>query len=1563
MEGITFSSEEVVDSGISFENKPVIPSAEAKVKAEQVQVALGDSVRLDPQEIQNVIEFDGTDNNYRDILNQIEVDALEAERIKILKESLDQNKPEDFVAGSQVNTREIARSRETNVEEAYAENILNTSEAILAERDAVPSTSLETLRSWAEDQGFNIALSKQAQARYEEEDTGNPLGDIADFTQGLIPFRSGALLSNAVEGFEGKFFQGTGQNVLDQIAYIKSIEDKAERKRVFNETVDSIAEGSLDAAQEFAHYYTSLTDSDATTLTIMTEGMDLLDVATLGGTAALTSALRGTTGLTKGILRGMARKDVVKGIVEETADSSGSVAVSLARKNDTTKTPTQVEVGELYDTYWTVFNTDRILTGESNLNAGAQQAIREHLQYATSEMAEKLRSQNFGVDRVSPLELRYAVEALQAEIRQDFKGVRFADIGDAPVLNPETNTYKMSFLIARKDGSLFPTEAGAKTYAEKFIQLKTGDYNIVEQGGKWGIRIEKDVPEFAGFQRALQEGAIETAEKFNDSLPNLFLGRLRESASVEGKNPFNTKLAALHGAQDMYKTFEVVAKPYFDLLKRKDDYDELGRVFSYLRETVDAKTGKVGKWANTDAEFEDLFFMQNGKLPSTEQQLAYWSYRQASDIEKMLADTSRHATYVRLGAKRVSVSGKMGKEKVDISGNMRIVDKEEGVQLGGKDDYFKMAIIDEKGNIKVTSNKGQLDDLNRALTEDYEIAKAVEGSGILVGKQRVHYVLSKKGFKKDNLKLADTGTGYTGGGHLVNEHPFYVKIANISDDVYTGDEVLVNAFSLKHAQEIAGNFNEAKRIFFSGDNGWEAIVKDKLPFITPEDFKSLIATRRDDVDAVGIRAGQKTVDSKPLPRNVKRYDNTKMDELGDYERRFAEERTNPDLKVMREEVRGKYTVETAPKLDPALALQKGMNVAVTARMQKDSLVRGVSAWTKQFSKHLDTNKWTPEQIWRDPMGFLNDKDVYIKNAWQDDAAGRYQAETARQAMLRQIDYGTVTSRATQMMTERINTILHGRGQAPLPGLHRLPSIKDPLVFARAVAYNAYLGLFNIQQIPVQAIGTMHLAAVAPRYYTRGLAAAMALRSSTYTTRQNILSHFGKSFSKATGLKADEFVKMAQDMRTSGWSEMGGSMAQIADDVTGNLVQGKVDKFLDFGKVIPTSVDKFHRLSAWSVAWMEKQAAKGSTDFTREELSDILRRANILSGNMSSANNAAWQRGALAPATQFMTYPLRIMEQVLPGLVGKGDLTRAEAFRVVGLQSMLFGIPLGGAGAALGPIWNFDESIRESAYKQWGVQIDDSYAEWLMDGVPSTLVEWLTSSEGLKDGVDIDLSRLSLGQESIFQKMINNEISWSEFFGGAAGGFIGGLAKAGIVDPAFNALIGATSTQDIDYYPIMKQDFEEAARMVSTIDVAFKARDVLFRGVWSSRNGVDETEVGIAEGMAALLSGGTPQDVTLSRLRRGIMYEDKERDAKVRKLIKENYSKGLKAGDDYHTRRAFFAQAKALAEWYQVDEMQLMRMLTAAGKEQGMRADRIERMFYEDGIKRGRIKSPLALGSE
>ena len=1556
MEGVSFTLDDTAEeTGVTFENKPVIATEEAKVRAEQAQVAFGNSVRLDPQEMQNVIEFDGTDNSYREILQQIETDAMSSEKESLLNETLQQKDDIGFASASQIDPSTLARPTETNIEEAYASNMLDVGEAVVNE-ELPPTSAVPALREWAENNVFDVAISKQAMARIEKQDTGNPLGDIADFAQVVIPFRQGAILSNEVEGETGgKFLEGTGANMLKQIAYIKGIEDKAERKRVFNETVDKIAESSLDSAYEFARNYSEITDESANYITLFTEGMDLLDVATLGGV----SAVKGLAGLSKGLVKGIAKKNPVKGIAEETVDSAGSVAVSLSRKGDTTKTAAEVEAGELYDTYFTVFNPERIFTGDTNLAAGAQQMIREHLKHGTDEVSEKLRSANFGVDRVSPLELKYAVEATQAQIRQDYRGLRFVNVSDTSKLNPATNTYSIAMDIGKKDGSLWASEAAAKNYASKFVKLKTDDYEIFEQGGKWGIRIEKDIDEFAGFRKAMQEGAIETTETFNDSLPNLFLGRLRESSSVESKGAFDTKLASLHGAQDMYKTFQVVSKPYFDLMKRKEDYAELGKVFNYLRETVDTKTGKVGRWAEDAGDFENLFFWINNKMPTPEQHLAYWSYRQASDIEKVLADTSRHATYLRLGAQKVSTSGKMGKNKIDISGNMRILDRErETVDLGGKDDFFKMAIIDKDGNIKVTSNKGQLDDLNQALSNNWEIAKAVEGGGVKVGKQRVHYILSEAGLKKDRLKMSDTGTGYTGGGHLMNEHPFYVKIANISDDVYTGDDVLVNAFSLQQARDIAEDFNKAKKMFWAGDDSWRTFARDRLPFMEPDDLEKFLQVRRGDVDAVGLRAGQKYSDAGNLPKNVLKYDNSKFDEIGDYERRFAEERTNPDLKVMREETKGKYTVETAPKLDAGAALQKGMNVAVTARMQKDSLVRGVSGWVKQFDKVLNKEKWTPEKIWQDPMGFLNDDDVYLSAISE---VAKWKAETARQAMLRQIDYGTATGRVVDMLGERIQEIMHGRGQTRLIPLHRLPSIKDPLVFSRALAYNAYLGLFNIQQIAVQGIGTLHLAAVAPQYYTRGVAAAMALRSATYTSRRNILSHFGKNFSKHTGLSADEFAQMATDMRTSGWSEMGGSMAQIADDVTGALMQGKVDKFLDWGRVIPTSIDRFHRLAAWSVAWMETKAAKkGATNFSRQELTDILRRANVLSGNMSSANNAAWQRGALAPATQFMTYPLRIMEQVLPGLAGRGDLTRAEALRVVGTQSFIFGLPMGGAGAAFS-LWSFDDTIREQAYKQWGVEIDDSYAEWLMDGVPSTMLEWITSSEGLKDGIDIDVSRLALGQESIFQRAISGDLSIGEFFAGPAGAFITGAAKAGIVDPVWNAYVGATSTDDYDYYPIAMDDFAEAARQISTIDVAFKSRDALFRGVWTSRTGKDETEVGFGEAMLNLVTGGTPQDVTLSRLRRGIMYEDKQRDTAARKIVVDLYAKGLKAGQDSASRRSFFGQAKAVATYYNLDSMTLHRLMVQAGKQTGMRADAIEELFYKDGIKRGRIDTGVKLG--
>lgn len=1501
-------------TGMYFQAGEPVTNKEAAFKTDMIQVAMSDKHPIDPYEVKNKLMFDGDDSPYRYALQEREAAAFEQYRVELMNEALQDKDKDGYLDATFIDPVTQARNVETILEEEYGKKVLDTVEMVFGEEvlrkaEASKEGFAEYLdaRDFAENTLFNQTIGRELLAKYEEEDTDNPLGDVFDFSiNAFLPFYQGADTSNVVsEEFDKSFLELTGNNVQRQIDYINSIEDKAERKRVLQETVENIS--SLDNKQEFLRTFMLNSDSRANEATLFT---DVVDVLTLG-TSKL--AIKGMKGIYKTVGRGLLGKDPTKSVGEALADAPSSISSSLARNNDPNLPTPSREAGEMLDTMFSIYNDPRVLQGAESLTQGSQLRVREQMSEGLRETIEKLTSAATGAQRQSPIQLMEDVRQTLDELRGDFGGLTIMDV--RPERSMEytgpTNTYKANIFVTRPDGQAFPTKGAAEAYAKDFVGIKTNDYEVVQDAAsqKWSIKVSRDVDEQRGFLASMRDKPIEADEKFSTSRAASIVGRLVNTSLTEGKGLQGAKLTAVHGSQDWWTTFANIAGPHFNL--RKNESQELVKVFEHLQKRKDVNTGMNPGWYDNAEDFELGFNLINGKNPTEAQHMAYWAYRQAMDTEKALMEFSRLATYRRLGGRRIEIPlrDEKGKEVLSNINASVVSDKTQFAQdwvRGNR--YARVAIVDEKGKVKMSStSKG--DDMEAVLSDDnYDIFWVIEKHGAKVGGDRkANFVaVPKDKYRKHNLTLKDTSAGYAGGHHLIHENPYFVKLGKFDkENVYSGDTVLVNAHSMDQAKRIADNWNEATSKFLRGDEAGARLIVEgsddvpaKLPFMTWDDFVKNMDGAAEDVPAVASRAGTSWVDNVPNLENLggRIVPDRKLDRLADYERAFSESRLNTDMQIMKEEAGGKWKVESAPTMNPTDAMQRGLQRAITARMMKDSLVRGTRNWAKQFAS--DKVRWSPERIYSDPIGFItaDPKDIYTANAYRNRLEGWFSnAEAARNALARQIEQGTATSRFTSYVNEKIHEAMFGKGQKPIP-IWEAMRTKDPIAFSRTVAYNMYLGLWNIQQVAVQMSSTAIAASIAPSVYPQGIAAAMALKATMYNSQKAIHLHFGKHFSKFTGLTKEEFAEMASDLRTRGWSHMGGTMAQIADDVTGSVVQGKTEKLLDWGRVIPQSIDRFHRHTGWAMAWIEAKKRLGRTNFTAAELEGILARANTLSMNMSAANNAAWQRGVFAPAAQFTTYPLRVMEEVLPSLVGRGNLSRKEAARVLLGQTMLFGIPAGTLGTALGPVApvNFKEEFTKAAIEA-GLKPNEGALEAFGDGLLSSLTEYFT-------GEDVDFTRLSLGGEGIFAKLWDEGLSLS-FIAGP-----GGSALLDLAGGTTKAMRNAFYAEADDVYPVLREDMEMIARSIASVDVGFRLKDIIQRQVWTNRKGEDLTDVGSLEGVLTVLAGATPGDVALSNTLRTLMYERKLSDTEARKNVEEFYARGMRAKNP-EDRRAFWALAK------------------------------------------------------
>lgn len=1563
--------EERNKSGVSFSTEKVISPALAKEKANQIFVATKDP-NIDPEQVAQSIEFSGDDSEYRKVIRQKEVDGLKTARDSLLSEYVSTKNVENFYGASVVDPETSATPEEINLEKAYADTVIDMAKIFTPRAEHSSDIdqgkiqeAIDKMEDASRDEAFDITIARDKLVELEELDTGNPIGDLLDFGQQMIPGRSGALVSNETEGFSSSSIAETltsGRNIEGQIKFIKSIKDPVERKRVFDQTIDEIKASSLDKAFEFAEAYIGYTQQQSFFDTMFNEGFDILSIASLpfkSVTKGVKAGLKNSSILSSAeyynsILRGMAKKDPVRGVAEETADHTAAAAVTLNRRVSDELSPEAIVMGDLYDTAFTAWNPERAAVG-GTLVGGSRAKLLEHMQNSASESSQFLKSMNTSVTRNSPIEVQMAVDAEFKQIRKDYTGHGVMDIREEPKFNPQTDSYTIRAYVGQKDAGVFATEEAATKYAKDWLSDK-GDYAVVPNGKGWAIAVDRDLPELTGLKDAIQGGLFDPVSAYKDTKPNIVLGWLRNNADLEGASVNASRLTGVHGAQGLYQTFASIAKPFFQLKNTRWKADEYNGLVRYLHH-YQKKPASQSSWPANFGEFEETFFELNGVRPTVDQQMAFWAYRQASDFEKILVDTARHQTALRVGGRKVTFDLNSKEGKVPVSGAVRNLDNEEFINKMNTRSNVLFVKADGTHRFISNSERGAFaGELVEALAKsDTQAMQALEANGLKVGNKRVHYIVTERDFRVDRLTSKDTGTGYAGGGHAVNEYPNYVKIPQVEDGVYVGDISVLNAKSIKQANQQAEILNRAIRSYRKDDDAWRGIIAREMGEMTVDDFEELMAKVpvgfADDRVAVGVRAGSSVADSMKMPENVFVPRNEGLDLLGDYERRFAQEREGSNLKILEEE-NGTLYRQDAPLLDPGESLQIGANVAVTARFQKNAVIRSLGTWVNSFAKLTERSI---DDIMSNPLEFLHDP-KYLKSAKSDNTAEWIKAENYRRSILRQIETGTPVSRLVNFVNQSILDRFPSLGKNKAVPLEKLFTVRDPVSFARSLTYNITMGMYAVDQLAVQSVSAFNLAAKSPKYFLQGTTAGVALRAAMFTDRANILKHYGRTFEKFTGLTADEFKDMALAMRDRGWGEMGGSQT-VLDDVTystieaggviGNAVAGRplkaVGAIIEKGRFIPENIDRHHRLAGWATAWMEQKAKKGNTNFTRQDIDEILYRADYLSDNMSAAQNAGWQRGITALPTQFITYPLRVMEQTVPTLLGSPNarMTRSEAARLLSLQTALYGVTAGGIGAAFGPVWSIDQEFRKY-FDEKGIDISDGWMKLMFDGIPSYI------AKQVKDW-DIDLhTRLAIGGNTgVLQELLTGNQSLEETFIGPSWNTFeklgGSLRNTGIKAYA-NFMYGE---DDESYIPIIKDDWISFLRTIKSFDIGFRAQGIIAANKWTSRTGEELTEVDTDEGLFILFAGGNPQEVSQMYLRRAAVADRNASVQKVNEQIKDMYQKAAKT-DDIETQRAYFAQIQIWRDAFGVDPKRFQKILVSAMNEmeRGNAVQNVERAFIE-----------------
>ena len=391
--------------------------------------------------------------------------------------------------------------------------------------------------------------------------------------------------------------------------------------------------------------------------------------------------------------------------------------------------------------------------------------------------------------------------------------------------------------------------------------------------------------------------------------------------------------------------------------------------------------------------------------------------------------------------------------------------------------------------------------------------------------------------------------------------------------------------------------------------------------------------------------------------------------------------------------------------------------------------------------------------------------------------------------------------------------------------------RDPYAFIRGMTFHPNFGFLNPDSAIIQASGVINAATrTNPAEAARAVSLYKAVRGVLINpTEENIKEVFKRSLAANLVSDEKEFREIVNYLRDSGW-------LQIHDNVAlGSAQSVRVTKPGLYRQALGNASSFGYRegnilnhIVSTNIAYREFRAIPknknlditkgfGKTEFERF----MAYRVEDLSGSMSMASAAPWQRGLPSLALQYMSQPIRATEDMFIG-----RLNPNERALFLTQQLALFGasgtVPTAiGASYLLDGLWNKEEKpMDRDLYTtvRWG----------LLDYTLSNLIgEYTSMSNRLAPGVAI----LDLVKNMYYGK-------FTEVISGPSGNIYYNWFTSGkdLFESSFNALVVLANTGELQL-GLVADDFEKALRKtIRTADIGLRSYYLYQYGEYTRKDG-------------------------------------------------------------------------------------------------------------------------------
>lgn len=458
------------------------------------------------------------------------------------------------------------------------------------------------------------------------------------------------------------------------------------------------------------------------------------------------------------------------------------------------------------------------------------------------------------------------------------------------------------------------------------------------------------------------------------------------------------------------------------------------------------------------------------------------------------------------------------------------------------------------------------------------------------------------------------------------------------------------------------------------------------------------------------------------------------------------------------------------------------------------------------------------------------------------------------------------------------------------------NLGDPSNLLLKIGFQSAFGFANVSQFLMQGLHATTIMAISPKHGLKGAAMTVPVRAALRANTPEAAKLAVERLAKAADIPVKDAEELVEFIRTSGRAVVDGdaiedgtgvgfglsgwngeSMRYSTLSAAGYNISKLAGKGLDAGLYPFKQGERLARLTGINTAFFEFKAKfPGVSVLSDQARLWITRREQDLTFNMSSLSRGKVQDGFMRVPTQWLSYTLRSMEQVLVGR----NFTAVERARLFVALAPMYGLT--GFGLT---------SAADYVAEKMGIEPDSSLYIGMKYGMLDALID------ALPGDVEIGLGqRLApVGAITDTYKKIFEEKTITAL-GGPSGEIAGGIFTA-TMDAITSLRHGHTATLTDDMVKILRQP--------SGLDNIAKAIGIFNNGVYRSKNGIAlDSEMTIGDGIVAL-TGFTPLEVVENYSRMSDLYNGSKKFSDFRKEVNRDAERifMLMQGDRADTEKA------------------------------------------------------------